>query len=181
MFRKKLITLDQSKEIKMKNSNLIKIFIIYFLTIFSMVGCIQSKDEDRNGLVALVTNNWVNGTATDQYTLGSLVILTRADLANLSFTGQCFDTFTVYGVPVSPSNYYNTIPGGAGGSLNTDIKKYALSTSNCTTLGVTGTTNTSYGSSYQRPQPDDGFTFKMYSCDPNNNPCSKSVITAAGF
>lgn len=155
--------------------------IIAMILITVSVGCIKTKKENRSGLTALVLNNWANGKATDKYTNGSLVIMNRADLANQSFTGQCFDTFTVNGIVVSPSNYYNTIPGGAGGTLNTDLKKYALSTSNCSTLGFTGTTNTNLGSSTQRPNPNDEFTFKMYSCDPNNNPCTKTAITASGF
>lgn len=160
--------------------NLIKTFLI--ITIIALASnCIQTKEQNRDGLKALVLNNFVNGTATDKYTNGSLVIMTRADLSNLSFTGQCFDTFTFYGIVVSPSNYYNTFPGGAGGQLNTDLKKYMLSTSNCASLGVTGTTNTFLGSSTQRPDTNQGFTFKMYTCDPNNNPCSKSVIVAGGF
>jgi hypothetical protein len=157
-----------------------KIFLIIVAATI-MTGCIQTKKQDRSGLSALVLNNWSNGTATDKYTNGSLVILTRADLSNLSFTGQCFDTFTLKGATVSPSNYYNTLAGGAGGALNSDLKKYALSTSNCTTLSFTGTTNTNLGSSTQRPDPSDGFTYKMYTCDPNNNPCSKTAITASGF
>lgn len=156
--------------------------IILTLTIFTLsIGCIQTKKQNRNGLSALVLNNWANGTATDRFTNGSLVIMQRADLSNLSFTGQCFDTFTLKGVAVSPSNYYNTPAGGGGGLLNNDFKKYALSTSNCTTLGFTGTTNTNLGSSTQRPDPDQNFTFRMYTCDPNNNPCSRTAITAGGF
>ncbi len=145
------------------------------------VGCIKTKKQDRSGLTALVLRNWSNGTATDKYTNGSLVIISRVDLVNLSFTGQCFDTFTLNGIVVSPSNYYNTLAGGAGGALNTDLKKYALSTSNCTTLSFTGTNNTNLGSSTQRPDHSQEFNFKMYTCDPNNNPCSRTAITAAGF
>ncbi|MBK8396525.1 MAG: hypothetical protein IPL26_15000 [Leptospiraceae bacterium] len=157
-----------------------KIFLLTFALILT-VGCIKSKKQDRSGLESLVINNILNGTASDKYNNGSLVILTRADLSNLSFTGQCFDTFTLSGVAVSPSNYYNTIAGGGGGLLNNDYKKYALSTSNCAALSFTGTTNTGFGSSSQRPNSEQDLTFKMYSCDPNNNPCSKTAITAAGF
>ncbi|MBL0266425.1 MAG: hypothetical protein IPQ05_21805 [Leptospiraceae bacterium] len=161
-------------------TNYKNIFLIAMILIVS-VGCIQSKKKDRSGLSALVLRNWSNGTATDKYTNGSLVILSRADLSNLSFTGQCFDTFTLNGIVVSPSNYYNTVAGGAGGALNTNVKKYALSTSNCSALSFTGTTNTNLGSSTQRPNTSDGFTFKMYTCDPNNNPCARAAITASGF
>lgn len=161
----------------LKFSKILLIIIMMTVTI----GCIKTKKQNRSGLTALVLNNWANGTATDKYTNGSLVIMSRADLSNLSFTGQCFDTFTTKGIVVSPSNYYNTIPGGAGGTLNTDLKKYALSTSNCSTLGFTGTTNTNLGSSTQRPDPSDGFTFRMFTCDPNNNPCTRTAITASGF
>ena len=87
-------------------------------------------------------------------------------------------TFQIF---TSPSNYYNTLAGGAGGALNTNVKKYALSTSNCSALSFTGTTNTNLGSSTQRPNTSDGFTFKMYTCDPNNNPCARAAITASGF
>ncbi len=162
------------------NLKLSKILLIIIVMTVG-VGCIKTKKQNRSGLTALVLNNWANGKATDKYTNGSLVIMSRADLVNQSFTGQCFDTFTTKGIVVSPSNYYNTIPGGGGGALNTDLKKYSLSTSNCSSLGFTGTTNTNLGSSSQRPDPSDEFTFKMYSCDPNNNPCTRAAITASGF
>lgn len=154
---------------------------ILLTIIFLFFNCSQSKKQDRSGLVTLVLNNWTNGTATDQYTNGSLVIFTKVDLANLTYNGQCLDTFTLYGIKASPSNYYRTVPGGAGGSLNTNIKKYALSTSSCSSLGFASSSVHTLGSSSQRPNPDMGFTFKMYSCDPNNNPCPSKGITAAGF
>jgi len=158
----------------------IKIFLL-IIAITITANCIKTKKQDRSGLTTLVMNNWANGTATDKYTNGSLVILTRADLSNLSFTGQCFDTFTVGGIIVSPSNYYNTPAGGGGGLFNSDYKKYALSTSNCAALSFTGTNNTNLGSSTQRPDSSQSFNFRLYSCDPNNNPCSRTAITAAGF
>lgn len=157
-----------------------KIFLISF-ALFIAVGCIKTKKQDRSGLESLVLNNAANGAVNDKYTNGSLVILSRADLASQSFTGECYDTFTMYGGIISPTNYYNTIPGGGGGLLNTDLKKYAVSTSNCTALSFTGTTSTGFGSATQRPDHSQDFNFKMYSCDPNNNPCSRLAITAAGF
>ena len=161
-------------------TNYIKL-LLFIIAIATNVNCIQTKKQDRSGLTALVMNNWANGTATDQYTNGSLLIITRADLSNLSFTGQCFDTFTIGGIIVIPSNYYNTPAGGGGGLFNSDYKKYALSTSNCAALRFTGTNNTNLGSSTQRPDSSQSFNFRLYSCDPNNNPCSRAAITAAGF
>ena len=141
----------------------------------------QTKKQNTKGLTALILNNAANGTANDKYTNGSLVDMKRADLANLSFTGVCYDTFTLNTIPVSPSNYYNTPAGGYGGQINTDLEKHTLSTSNCSSLGFSPASNTSFGSSSQRPNVNDGFTYKMYSCDPNNNPCSTTAIKAAGF
>ncbi|MCB1179778.1 MAG: hypothetical protein KDK36_19530 [Leptospiraceae bacterium] len=149
--------------------------------IIFVVTCSQKKNnEDRSGLEQLVLNNFINGTSNDSYINGSLLILTRADLAGFSYTGQCMEDFRVNSVKVSPTNYYNTIPGGAGGSLNTDYKKYSLSTSSCSTLKFTPGSG-GLGSSSQRPNPGDGFTFDLYTCDPNNNSCDSSAIKAAGF
>lgn len=174
MFHQKLTGTDRIKETDMKH--ILMIFIIF--TALITADCGTKKSNPNTGLRTLVLNNWMNGTATDKYK--SEVILTRADI-NTSFTGQCFDSFTVNGITVSPSNYFNTYAGGSGGAFNSNIKKWALSTSDCTSLGFTGGTNTNYGSSTQRPDSNSGFTFKMYQCDPGNNPCSKSAITAAGF
>ncbi|HMV81192.1 MAG TPA: hypothetical protein PK453_14435 [Leptospiraceae bacterium] len=151
--------------------------IIIALTAIFFSDCTNRKPNPNTGLKTLVLNNFLNGTASDKNK--SEVILTRID--TVSYTGQCFDTFTVNGITVSPSNYYNTFPGGSGGAFNSNLKRWALSTSDCTALGFTGGTNTNFGSSTQRPDPNSGFTFKMYQCDPGNNPCSKSAITAAGF
>lgn len=157
------------------------IFLITIISI-SLTNCIKSKTENRDGLTALVMQSMINGTANDAYTKGSLVVIERIDLVNQSFKGECYDTFTSKGGVVSPSVYYNTVPGGSGGRINTDLKKYALSTSNCAALSFTGTTNTNLGSSTQRPDSSEsGFNFKMYTCDPNNNPCQKTAIAAAGF
>ena len=71
-----------------------KIFLISFALMIT-VGCIKTKKQDRSGLESLVLNNAANGTLNDKYTNGSLVILTRADLGGQSFTGECFDTFTI--------------------------------------------------------------------------------------
>lgn len=153
----------------------------FFYLIFILVILFDCTQTKKNGLSALIVNNALNGTATDKYTNESLLDLRRADLANLSFTGVCYDSFTFNTIPVSPTNYYNTPAGGYGGKINTDIEKHTLSTSNCSSLGFSPASNTSFGSSTQRPSSDTSFNYKMYSCDPNNNPCSAAAIKAAGF
>ncbi|MCE9499488.1 MAG: hypothetical protein K8R21_03150 [Leptospira sp.] len=155
-------------------------FYAIILTFHVLFQC-QSKHEDRNALAGLVMNNLASGSGSTADGFKSMIDLTRADLAKQSYTGNCFDTFQLDGVNVSPSTYYNTYYGGSGGQLNSDIRKVALSKSDCTALGFAGPSNTNYGSASQRPDPKDKFTFKQYSCDPNNNPCPKAGITATGF
>jgi hypothetical protein len=158
-----------------------KIFLLILILLTFRISCIQTKKQNTNGLTALILNNAANGTSSDKYNNGSLVDMKRADLANVSFTAVCYDTFTLNSITVSPSNYYNTTAGGSGGKLNSDVEKWNLSTSNCSSLGFSPANNTSFGSSSQRPNSNQEFTFKMYSCDPNNNPCSTTAIKAAGF
>ncbi|EMY62597.1 LA_3150 family lipoprotein [Leptospira terpstrae] len=150
-----------------------RLLIIMIVSIF--LGNCQSKEQSREDISSLVINNLLNGVADRNK---SLVVMEVADLGG-SFTGSCYDTFQLNGGNVGPTAYFNTPPGGAGGLLNTNIKKYAVSTSSCSDLGFASGTN--FGSSSQRPNPDDVFTFKMFTCDPNNNPCARSAITAAGF
>ncbi|PJZ46810.1 LA_3150 family lipoprotein [Leptospira brenneri] len=157
----------------LKINLIIRFFMILILSHF-LWNC-QSKEQDREGISSLVINNLLNGVVDKNK---SLVVMEVADLAG-SFTGTCYDTFQWNGGNVGPTAYFNTPPGGSGGALNTNIKKYAVSTSSCSELGFTSGSN--FGSTSQRPNPNDQFTFKMFSCDPNNNPCSKSAITAAGF
>jgi len=152
---------------------MIRFFMILVVSIF--LGNCQSKKQNRNEISSLVINNLLNGVADRNK---SLVVMEVADLGG-SYTGTCFDSFQLNGGNVGSTAYFNTPPGGAGGALNTNIKKYAVSTSSCSDLGFASGTN--FGSTSQRPNPDDMFTFKMFTCDPNNNPCAKSAITAAGF
>ncbi|HMZ60674.1 MAG TPA: hypothetical protein PL048_18005 [Leptospiraceae bacterium] len=151
--------------------------IIIALTAILVSDCSSRKPNPNTGLRTLVLNNWLNGTATDKNK--SEIILTKIDMT--SYTGQCFDTFTLNGISISPSNYYNTFAGGSGGAFNSGLKRWALSASDCTSLGFTGGTGTNFGTAAQRPDPNSNFTFKMYTCDPSSSPCSKSAITAAGF
>jgi hypothetical protein len=125
---------------------------------------------------SLVINNLIDEWKSDKNK--SLIQLDVADLGG-SYTGKCFDTFQLNGGNVTPTAYYNTPAGGAGGLLNNNVRKYAVSISNCSELGFTSGTN--FGAQSQRPNSNDNFTFRMYTCDPNNNPCTKSAITAAGF
>lgn len=152
---------------------MIRYFIILVVSI--ILGNCQSKEQSREDISSLVINNLLNGVADRNK---SLVVMEVADLGG-SFTGTCYDTFQLNGGDVGPTAYFNTAPGGAGGLLNTNIKKYAVSISSCSDLGFSSGTN--FGSTSQRPNPDDMFTFKMFTCDPNNNPCAKSAIRASGF
>ncbi len=135
----------------------------------------QSKKQNRDVLVSYVINNILkNGTDLNR----SLVQMEVADLGG-SYTGKCFDTFQLNGGNVSSTSYFNTPAGGAGGLLNNNIRKYNVSTATCADLGFSN--GTSFGSQSQRPNPDDNFTFRMFSCDPNNNPCTRLAISTAGF
>lgn len=156
---------------KLKKKFLIQILL--FVILFSP-GC-QSKKQDREAITALVINNALT-SSTDKNK--SLLRLEVADLGG-SYTGRCYDTFQLYGGNVSPTTYFNTPAGSSGGALNSNVRKSAVSTSSCSDLGFTSGTN--FGSSTQRPNPDDGFTFRLYYCDPNNNPCTKAAMTASGF
>jgi len=156
--------------------NIIQKQIFYILLAITLIcsNC-QSKKQDRDALTSLIINNLsTNGSDKNK----SLIQLDVADLGG-SYTGKCFDTFQLNGGNVTPTAYYNTPAGGAGGLLNNNVRKYAVSISNCSELGFTSGTN--FGAQSQRPNPNDNFTFRMYTCDPNNNPCTKSAITAAGF
>ncbi|MCW7495697.1 hypothetical protein ND860_04110 [Leptospira levettii] len=157
-----------------------KKFYIISIIVLQMY-CVQSKVQNTDGMTALLLNNASNGAVSDKYNNGSLVHIKRADLVNLSFTGECYDSFTLVGIVVSPSNYYNTPQGGSGGIFNTDLEKWNLSLSNCNSLGFSPPNNANFGTSTQRPNSNQTFTFKMYSCDPNNNPCSNNAIKASGF
>ncbi|PJZ83631.1 LA_3150 family lipoprotein [Leptospira harrisiae] len=155
-------------------SNLMIRLMIFLVVSHSVWNC-QSKEQNREDISSLVINNLLSGVADRNK---SLVVMEVADLGG-SFTGTCFDTFQLNGGNIGPSAYFNTPQGGAGGLLNTNIKKYAVSTSSCSDLGFASGTN--FGSTSQRPNPNDLFTFKMFTCDPNNNPCTKAAITASGF
>ncbi|XDD54336.1 hypothetical protein AB3N62_00555 [Leptospira sp. WS4.C2] len=157
----------------LKINLMIRFFMILVVSIF--LGNCQSKEQNRDEISSLVINNLLNGVADRNK---SLVVMEVADLGG-SFTGTCFDTFQLNGGNIGSTAYFNTPPGGAGGLLNTNIKKYAVSTSTCSDLGFASGTN--FGSTSQRPNPNDTFTFKMFTCDPNNNPCTRSAIAAAGF
>ncbi|EKJ88339.1 LA_3150 family lipoprotein [Leptospira meyeri] len=156
-----------------KSNLMIRLLII--LVVSHFVWNCQSKEQNREDISSLVINNLLNGVADRNK---SLVVMEVADLGG-SFTGTCFDTFQLNGGNIGPTAYFNTPQGGAGGLLNTNIKKYAVSTSSCSDLGFASGTN--FGSTSQRPNPNDLFTFKMFTCDPNNNPCTKAAITASGF
>lgn len=158
---------------KIKLTFMTRIILTLSLSLF-LLNC-QSKEQDRKGISSLIINNILNGGVDRNK---SLVIMEVADLGG-SYTGNCYDTFQLNGGNIGPTSYFNTPPGGAGGLLNTNIKKYNVSTSSCTDLGFASGTN--FGSTSQRPNSNDGFTFKVYTCDPNNNPCSRSAITASGF
>ncbi|TGL22886.1 hypothetical protein EHQ47_09040 [Leptospira bourretii] len=149
--------------------------LLIILVVSNFVWNCQSKEQNREDISSLVINNLLNGVADRNK---SLVVMEVADLGG-SFTGTCFDTFQLNGGNTGPTAYFNTPQGGAGGLLNTNIKKYAVSTSSCSDLGFASGTN--FGSTSQRPNQNDLFTFKMFTCDPNNNPCTKAAITASGF
>ncbi len=156
--------------------------IIKFTALLIITGLIACSNTKKNqGLKALVINNFLTSPSTVDPKLDknkSMVQMEKADLAG-SYTGKCFESFHLNGAEISPTTYYNSFFGGAGGALNNNVKKSALSTSSCTTLGFT--TGTGFGAATQRPNPDTEFSYKLYLCDPNNNSCSKTAITAAGF
>ncbi|MCT8334069.1 hypothetical protein NUH30_10335 [Leptospira sp. 85282-16] len=149
--------------------------LLFMVFVLFLLGNCQSKEQNRDEISSLVINNLLNNVPDRNK---SLVVMEVADLGG-SYTGTCYDTFQLNGGNIGSTAYFNTPPGGAGGTLNTDVKKYAVSTSSCSDLGFASGTN--FGSTSQRPNPNDLFTFKMFTCDPNNNPCAKSAIKAAGF
>ncbi|TGK81970.1 hypothetical protein EHQ24_11860 [Leptospira noumeaensis] len=158
---------------KFKMNIMIKLLMV--LLVINLFENCQSKEQNRDEISSLVINNLLNGVPDRNK---SLVVMEVADLGG-SYTGTCYDTFQLNGGNIGSTSYFNTPPGGAGGLLNTNVKKYAVSTSTCSDLGFTSGSN--FGSTSQRPNPNDTFTFKMYTCDPNNNPCAKAAITASGF
>ncbi|MCG6151103.1 LA_3150 family lipoprotein [Leptospira bandrabouensis] len=149
--------------------------LLFMVFVLFLLGNCQSKEQNRDEISSLVINNLLNNVPDRNK---SLVVMEVADLGG-SYTGTCYDTFQLNGGNIGSTAYFNTPPGGAGGTLNTEVKKYAVSTSSCSDLGFASGTN--FGSTSQRPNPNDLFTFKMFTCDPNNNPCAKSAIKAAGF
>ncbi|MCW7491660.1 hypothetical protein ND861_03230 [Leptospira sp. 2 VSF19] len=149
--------------------------LLFMVFVLIFVGNCQSKEQNRDEISSLVINNLLNNVPDRNK---SLVVMEVADLGG-SYTGTCYDTFQLNGGNIDSTAYFNTPPGGAGGALNTNVKKYAVSTSSCSDLGFASGTN--FGSTSQRPNPNDLFTFKMFTCDPNNNPCTKSAIHASGF
>lgn len=149
--------------------------LLFMVFVLFLLGNCQSKEQNRDQISSLVINNLLNNVPDRNK---SLVVMEVADLGG-SYTGTCYDTFQLNGGNIGSTAYFNTPPGGAGGTLNTEVKKYAVSTSSCSDLGFASGTN--FGSTSQRPNPNDLFTFKMFTCDPNNNPCAKSAIKAAGY
>ncbi|MCG6143856.1 hypothetical protein ND856_03585 [Leptospira bandrabouensis] len=149
--------------------------LLFMVFVLFLLGNCQSKEQNRDEISSLVINNLLNNVPDRNK---SLVVMEVADLGG-SYTGTCYDTFQLNGGNIGSTAYFNTPPGGAGGTLNTEVKKYAVSTSSCSDLGFASGTN--FGSTSQRPNPNDLFTFKMFTCDPNNNPCAKSAIKAAGY
>ncbi|TGN05100.1 LA_3150 family lipoprotein [Leptospira bandrabouensis] len=149
--------------------------LLFMVFVLFLLGNCQSKEQNRDEISSLVIHNLLNNVPDRNK---SLVVMEVADLGG-SYTGTCYDTFQLNGGNIGSTAYFNTPPGGAGGTLNTEVKKYAVSTSSCSDLGFASGTN--FGSTSQRPNPNDLFTFKMFTCDPNNNPCAKSAIKAAGF
>lgn len=149
--------------------------LLFMVFVLFLLGNCQSKEQNRDEISSLVIHNLLNNVPDRNK---SLVVMEVADLGG-SYTGTCYDTFQLNGGNIGSTAYFNTPPGGAGGTLNTEVKKYAVSTSSCSDLGFASGTN--FGSTSQRPNPNDLFTFKMFTCDPNNNPCAKSAIKAAGY
>lgn len=149
--------------------------LLFMVFVLFLLGNCQSKEQNRDEISSLVIHNLLNNVPDRNK---SLVVMEVAYLGG-SYTGTCYDTFQLNGGNIGSTAYFNTPPGGAGGTLNTEVKKYAVSTSSCSDLGFASGTN--FGSTSQRPNPNDLFTFKMFTCDPNNNPCAKSAIKAAGY
>lgn len=149
--------------------------LLFMVFVLFLLGNCQSKEQNRDEISSLVIHNLLNNVPDRNK---SLVVMEVVDLGG-SYTGTCYDTFQLNGGNIGSTAYFNTPPGGAGGTLNTEVKKYAVSTSSCSDLGFASGTN--FGSTSQRPNPNDLFTFKMFTCDPNNNPCAKSAIKAAGY
>ncbi len=95
----------------------------------------------------------------------------------VDYTGECYDTFTVFGysnTTISPTNYYNNVM--FGHSLDTALKKTNLSTSSCSSLGFLGS---------GVPTSASPLNFKVYYCDPNlgqaGGACSTKIKAVVGF
>ncbi|TGL64295.1 LA_3150 family lipoprotein [Leptospira sarikeiensis] len=135
---------------------------------FLAISCSSNKTEDSALLTALV------GTPDD----GNKSIVVVEVAGNFTdYTGECYDSFTVLGVSnsqISPTNYYTYIM--FGHSLDTELRKSALSSSTCSSLGFLGS---------GIPTNATPVNFKYYTCDPNlgqaGGNCGDKIKTAVGF
>lgn len=142
-------------------------FILPLLGLLA-ISCSSNTKEDSALLGALI------GTPDDGN--NSIVVVEVA--GNFTdYTGECYDHFTVLGVSnstISPTNYYLYVM--FGHSLDTELRKSALSTSTCSSLGFLGS---------GIPTNASPVNFKYYTCDPNlgqaGGDCGKKIKTAVGF
>ncbi|EPG67368.1 hypothetical protein EHQ61_01085 [Leptospira wolffii] len=142
-------------------------FILPILGLLA-ISCASDKAQDSALLTALV------GTPDD----GNKSIVVVEVAGNFTdYTGTCYDTFTVFGTsntPISPTNYYLYVM--FGHSLDTELRKSALSKSTCSALGFLGS---------GIPTNATPVNFKSYTCDPNlgqaSGDCGNKIRTAVGF
>ncbi|EQA36287.1 hypothetical protein LEP1GSC047_3010 [Leptospira inadai serovar Lyme str. 10] len=144
---------------------------IFALAASFSVNCHSHQEDTSSLLLALAGAQTGDGK-------NSIVIFDTTD--GISFTGKCYDSFTVGGASgvsgpaISPTAYFNIALGGT--AANNDFHKQNTSSSTCaagtTNLGFTGGGVPAIGSS---------FAFKAYYCDPNYSACKSAQWKAAGF
>ncbi|EPG75127.1 hypothetical protein LEP1GSC058_0158 [Leptospira fainei serovar Hurstbridge str. BUT 6] len=147
-------------------SILIKTLIIALS--FGYVGCSnkgKTNDSDYSGLLASI----LAAPAPD----GTKSVVKITQLDSVSWTGVCFDSFTIgnSGVSASGTDFFNATLGALQSAPPLVLEKTSKST--CSTLGFPG--------GITQRSTDNNFNYKVYYCNPDVGVCTFSAIQAAGF
>lgn len=148
------------------------IILTLALVVFFQCGNTRKNTSKNSVLLALILAN--PSGSSDK----SLFNIYKDPKDLTSFTGSCFDSFTLVGVPGNAQDFYNAT-GGATTHVNSGVSKWALSTKSCSDLGFSGGVEI-YSSKR------DAYNYKEYHCSPDagggaSGECQLGTITAAGF
>ncbi|EQA38300.1 putative lipoprotein [Leptospira inadai serovar Lyme str. 10] len=147
-------------------STVIKTLIIALA--IGLVGCSnkgKTNDSDYSGLLAsILAAPTADGTK-------SVVKITQLD--SVSWSGVCFDSFTLPNSLAIPSgtDFFNATLGALQNAPPLVLEKPSKST--CSALGFPG--------GITQRSTDNNFFYKVYYCNPDVGVCTFSAIQAAGF